>query len=145
MRGSGGIRGGVARRLGASLALALLTTTAFGSATAATADAPKTTDVVQISPTSGPPGTSVDTQGRGFVIMGYCHGVQISFTDANGRTTTIGGASLNRHGSFRTTVTIPTDAASGSGTILVKAVVLQGRLCVVPLFGGEAVTFTVTP
>jgi hypothetical protein len=68
---------------------------------------------IQISPASGPAGTSVGVMGAGWNSQGCA--ITISFTDANGVTTTL--KQLPPASSFNTSAAIPGGAAVGPGTV----------------------------
>ena len=71
---------------------------------------------IQVQPQSGPAGTSVLVQGRGF-RSGRCSQVSIEFKDAAATVTVVGGG----YGpTFSTTIVIPSGAARGHGTVTAR-------------------------
>jgi hypothetical protein len=96
---------------------------------------------IQVRPTVGPPGQSVQVMGAGYLAHG-CP-ITLSFEDADGRVSSLG--SLPAQPRFRTTVVIPGTAPAGSGSILASqygdSITMR---CVVLLVEASA-PFTVTP
>ena len=71
---------------------------------------------IQVRPTSGPGGITVQVRGRGFVYPnGPCAWVDLVLFDAYGDPLGMGRQSLLSDGSFRLTTAIPESAAIGPG------------------------------
>jgi hypothetical protein len=96
--------------------------------------------MLQVQPTSGPAGTSIRIKGSDFL---YGCSILISFYDA------AGGSGLIKvmfpgQSRFKTSASIPPDAASGTGTVLAIQYVSEHGRC--DSVGAEAsVPFRVTP
>lgn len=71
-----------------------------------------------VSPTTGPTGTAVTVSGGGFIAGDM---LTPAFTDANNAKTTYPAAVVASDGTFSTTITIPSAAALGTGTVSVAS------------------------
>jgi hypothetical protein len=95
---------------------------------------------LHVDPDSGPAGTVVGVKGEGFAGV-LCSRVSISFTDANGASTGLG---LVHGARFKTTVTIPTNAAIGAGSVNADGWHIDPFHHCVPGGSHASATFTVT-
>jgi hypothetical protein len=72
---------------------------------------------ISLSKSSVAPGASVNVTGSGY---GPAEVVTISFKDNAGTTSTLGTVTTAEDGTFSTSVTIPSTAAAGAGTVIAK-------------------------